>query len=180
MKSNIATLGFLLFSLFVYMFCSGSCSKSSLLSKPFEFENKDFDTEIQGNIDGMEIKAQLQSRPSAVGGEASICLKFTSPESLEGMILTRFHDGREEARLGETTINSYFKGLIEPFEVYFEKFTVSSQRCGDNGEIYVSVCDENCDLVYVFKPEAEYPFKVNGIINGRKINLYATDFRFPE
>ena len=181
MKSNIATLGFFLLVLFAYIFCSGSCSGVSLIADPFEYTKQDFDAEIQGNIDGIDIKALLQSRPSAVGGEVSICLKFSSSESLRGLTLTRFLDGREEARLGELKVdNSNLKGLIEPFEVYFGSFTVSSQRCGDNGEIYVSVCDENCDLEYVFAPETEFPCKVSGTYNGRNVDLSVTDFKFSE
>lgn len=181
MKSNIATLGFFLLVLFAYIFCSGSCSGVSLIADPFEYTKQDFDAEIQGNIDGIDIKALLQSRPSAVGGEVSICLKFSSSESLRGLTLTRFLDGREEARLGELKVdNSNLKGLIEPFEVYFGNFTVSSQRCGDNGDIYVSVCDENCDLEYVFAPETEFPCKVSGTYNGRDVDLSVTDFKFSE
>ncbi|MGM9643963.1 MAG: hypothetical protein ACI3X1_02645 [Eubacteriales bacterium] len=181
MKSNIATLGFLLLVLFAYIFCSGSCSGVSPVADPFKYANRDFNAEIQGNIDGVDIKALLQSRPSAVGGEASICLRYTSPESLEGLTLTRFHDGREEARLGELKVDNYnLKGLIEPFEVYFGNFTVSSQRCGDNGEIYVSICDENCDLKYVFAHGTEYPCKVSGTYKGRNIDLSVTDFKFSE
>lgn len=181
MKSNIATLGFLLLVLFAYIFCSGSCSGTSAISNPFGYSNRDFNAEIQGNIDGVEIKALLQNRPSAVGEEASICLRYTAPESLEGLTLTRFCDGREEARLDELKVDNYnLKGLIEPFEVYLGSFTVSSQRRGDSGEILVSVCDENCDLKYVFAPETEYPCKVSGTFMGRHIDFSVTYFEFSE
>lgn len=180
MKSNISTLGFILLVLLAYVFCSGSCSGAIRFSDPFEFTNRSFDAKIHGNIDGVDIKASLQNRPSDVG-EVSICLKFTFPESLEGLTLTRYHDGREEVRLGELKVdNSNLKGLIEPFEVYLESFTVSSQRSGDNEEIYVSICDENCDLEYVFMSETEYPCKVSGTYKGRIVDLSVTDFKFLE
>ncbi len=180
MKSNIATFGFLLLFLLVYMFCSNSCSEQ-MVSDPFEYTEKAFDAELFGKIDGEEMGAVLQSRPNAAGEEIKVCARFIAPRGLSSITVSLTGDGITEARIGDLKIeNDHLKGLLKPFESFYEHASVSSLYRGGNKKLYVTVCDENCDLEYVFAAESPYPEQIKGVYYGRKIEFSVKIFKFAD
>ncbi len=93
-RSDIATVGFLLFFLLIFAFCSNSCSEDPLRD-PFEYTKSDFEA-----------------------------------------------------------------------------------KAGDNGDRILSVCDENCDLEFVFSQNKGYPEKIRGNVEGGQICFEILDSAF--
>ncbi len=178
MRSDIATVGFLLFFLLIFVFCSNSCSEDTL-KDPFEYTKAEFDAEICGTVDGSELSAVIHSHPRTKDAESFIEIKFTYPKTLEGLCAKLYENGGSEVRLGELSAeNIDISGLIEPFSAYLSPKEITSAQVGDKGEKILSVCDENCDLKYVFTQNKNYPEKISGNIEGRQICFEAKSFVF--
>ncbi len=178
MRSDIATVGFLLFFLLIFVFCSNSCSEDTL-KDPFEYTKAEFDAEICGMLGESEFSAVIHSHPGARDAEGFIEINFTCPKALEGLCAKLYENGSSEVRLGELSAeNIDISGLIEPFSVYISDKEISSAQVGDKGEKILSVCDENCDLKYIFSPNEVYPEKINGNIEGRQILFETKSFVF--
>ncbi len=171
MRSDIATVGFLLLFLLVFIFCSNSCSEPSS-QDPLEFTQNNFDAELCGAIDGNEFSAFLQCCSASDRNGKSISVEFSSPLSVRGMKISKGANGEYKLELGDMITNKVnASGLMEPFSALFENKKATSSRKGDHGERILSVCDENCDLEYIFLLDDTYPCKIRGTINERKIDI---------
>ncbi len=170
MKSDIAAASFLILFLLIFAFYSTSCS-SNVISDPFDYTDEDFDVEISGTVDEQSVRAKLSVRPNAGEEECSICLCFIYPEHLNGITVTLYSDGKSEARLGSSVYSGIdFEGLVAPFLSLCEGKEISSvKKYGDRNE--VRVCDESCDLNYVFLHDFKIPVSVKGEYSGRIIDL---------
>ncbi len=171
MKSNLSTAAFLLFFILLFGFNLNSCSTAATRDR-FQYTRLDFDAEMCGTVDGEKIEASLKSRPSAEDGKCVLLLSFRSPAALCGLTLSRDASGETEARLGELVLPSIdADGFFEPFLSLVYRGDAFSVRYDGNQNAIVSVCDENCDLVYLFQKEYSYPRQISGTVGSRKIEL---------
>ncbi len=180
MKSNIATAAFLLLFILIFAFGLNSCS-DGMAQDRLEYTEKDFDAEISGTLDGQRIEAILRNRPSAENGECIRTLTFTFPESLRGMILSCSNEEENEIRLGDLIIKDIdTSGLWQPFFPFFGTSEMLSTETDRNGNTVISVCDENCDVKYVFSQDSDYPKRIFGKVGDRKIDLSVKSLNFKD
>ena len=150
MKSEMHAVGFLLLFIFLFVFFSSSCTGITAQDKS-EYTKNDFTVEVRGSIEEKEIGAILYSRPHAEGEEARAILRFTYPESLCGMTATLSANGEQSLRLGDTVTDADgIYSLTAPFRPIYEMGEPYSLTKDARGEEKVRICDENCDLVYIF------------------------------
>ena len=178
MKKDLEALGFLLFFLFLFIFFSSSCTRGATEER-VGYADKSFRCDITGYVNGKEIEATLTHihNPSEDGIEALVY--FSSPKGVEGVTVTLSANGICNARLGDTVIESIgLKGLIYPLEPIFDVGDTYSVRKTQEGATEVRVCDENCDLKYVFLPNSSVPSQIIGKNNGAEVDFRLTDFSF--
>ena len=177
MKNVVGTVAFLLLVLFGFMFFPISCG-SNITEDRLELFRRDSRIEIDGIVDGKEIKATLFSFPGAEGADIRASLSFNSPRSLEGINVTLQANGECYARLGDTVIDTEgLDGLIEPFIPLISPGEAYSIRRLDGCE-EVRVCDENCDLTYVFEEGSGILKRVYGKYSERSIDMGIKSFSF--
>ena len=177
MKNGVGTVAFFLLVLFLFMFFPVSCA-SDTAGDRLELFGRDSRIEIEGIVDGKEIKATLFSFPGAEDAEIRASVLFHSPASLNGINVTLLTSGKYSARLGDTAIDTEgLDGLIEPFIPLISPGEAYSIRRLDGCE-EVRVCDENCDLTYVFEEGSGILKRVYGKYSERSIDMGIKSFSF--
>ena len=170
--------GFLLLFLFLFVFFSSSCTAGATRDRA-EYLKNDFSVEVSGSVGEKEIGAILQSRHDAVGNETRALVRFTSPKSLCNLVATVSADGKCNARLGDVIVDAEgLEGLVEPFSPVFEMGEIYSVTVDDDGCERVRICDENCDLIYVFEPNSTAPSRIYGTFSGNEIDIILKNFSF--
>ncbi len=178
MKNGLQTAGFLLLFLFVFIFFSSSC-ESTMTRDRSEYTKNSFKVEICGKSDEIEIGATLCSLADAKNEEIRATLRYTSPSSLDGMTVTLSANGKYSVRLNGTTADTKgSEGLIEAFRPVFEMGEIYSVTKNSSGGEDVRVCDENCDLIYVFSKNEITPSHIRGQYKGKNIDLTLRNFSF--
>ena len=177
MKSDLSTAAFLLFFILLFGFGMNSCS-GEVDADRFQYTKLDFDAQIHGAIDGQEIEARLQSRPAAEDGECVLLLSFQAPSPLSGLTVSRSASGIAEVRLGELVLREIdVDGFLEPFLPLICPGDISSVKRDENGNTVVSVCDENCDITYVFSADGEMPSRIYGQYKGKMLDLFIEEYK---
>lgn len=177
MKSGVQTAGFLLLFLFVFVFFSSSC-ESRIAQDRFAYAKEELNVEISGTIDEKEVRAIMYNRPNAKNEEIKAVLRFTFPESLEGMTVTLLANGDCNVRLGGAVVDTEgFEGLVEPFRPVFEPGEIHSVKKNSRDSDDVRVCDENCDITYRFVNNFDIPSRIWGECGGKKLDF--TIFKIP-
>ena len=166
------------FDLFTLIFFPVSCASRATEDR-FEYSKKNFEAEISGYVNDKELSAIIQSRPGAGENDPKLTVRFTSPESLEGITVTLLANGECSARLGDVcadTNGAY--GLIEPFIPLVSAGEIYSVKKNQDGSESVRICDENCDLIYVFEPNSTAPSRIYGTFSGNEIDIILKNFSF--
>lgn len=184
MKNGVSTVAFLLLILFGFMFFPTSCGRKIGVDR-FDFADMDVMAQVEGMIDGKEISATVFSFPRAEGEEIRASVLYHSPASLEGISITMEACGECSARLGDMTLNTGgLDGLIEPFMPLISPRTVYSVERTESLDEKIRICDENCDLYYVFDGEEGVLKSISGKYMDRDIDIriksFSLDFVFPE
>ena len=178
MKSEMHAAGFLLLFLFLFVFFSSSCSAGATRDRA-EYTKKNFSVEISGSIDEKEIGAILHSRPDARDEEPRALVCFTYPKSLCDIITTVSAEGECNIRLGDIVTDAEgLDGLVVPFRPVFEMGEIYSVTVDGDGCDKVRICDEKCDLIYVFEQNSSVPTRIYGDFWGKKIDLILKNFSF--
>ena len=175
LKSDLSTIGFILFVTFLFAFCFNSCSTTAI--DYFEYTDKSFSAKAEGQIDGDEVGATVSFYPDASADAPKMTVCFHKPESLSGMTVSLFADGHSSARLGSiTTEGIELDEMVSPFAVVCAKRQISSAQKGDDGIISVTVRDGDVDLLYTFESGNSFPSLVEGETGGKTISLHISDF----
>ena len=171
MKTALQTVCFFLLFFFWFLICPSSCASEAAIDRS-AYTKQDFYAKICGELDGHKMEGVLQSRPSALGESAKAIFKIEVPDSLRGITVSVDASGDVSARLGEicktddslSSIADFFLPVCEMGEPY------SVEKCTDGG-VKIRVCDEKCDLVYLFLPESPLPSRISGIYKGKRMDL---------
>lgn len=178
MRSNIATIAFLLLCFIVFGFGLNACAGTATRDR-FEYAQYNLDAKIYGKIDGDEITVTLKSRPNATDGECDLTLIYTSPAALGGLVLSRNGSGICEARLGELIMQDFKADkLFEPFLAFLSLGEISSISKDREGNVTVFVKQDEIDLEYLFLQGQEYPQSIKGRIATREIELFVESLDF--
>ena len=171
MKTALQTVCFFLLFFFWFLICPSSCASEAAVNRG-AYTKQNFDVKIRGELDGLEIEGVLQSRPDAEGESIKALFRAEAPQSLRGITVSVDGNGCVSARLGEicktddsfSSIADFFLPVCEMGEPY------SVEKCTDGG-VKIRVCDEKCDLVYLFLPESPLPSRISGIYKGKRMDL---------
>lgn len=178
MKSVLQTACLILLFLFTLIFFPVSCASRATEDR-FKYAKKNFEAEISGYVNDKEFSAIIQSRPDASENDPKLTVRFTSPESLEGITVTLLANGECSARLGDVCADTEgICGLIEPFVSLVNAGEIYSVKKNQDGSQSVRICDENCDLIYVFPQKSGYPTHVSGKYHEKNIDLEIKSFSF--
>ena len=171
MKSSMQTIGFLLFSLFFFTFCLGSCKSEAAIDRS-GYTQKNFDAKIVGELDGERIEGILHNRTDAESGNIGALFCFEAPLSVKGMTVYRDCTGSITTRLGDLTLSDeLFEPLSDIFLPIVDMGEISFVTGNGDGSVTVRICDENCDLEYIFPPDGDIPGRIWGTFNGRSIDI---------
>ena len=166
----------LTFSALLFTSCGNDVAKDK-----FKYANMDFKVEISGFIDGNKVSATFYSTPSAPENGTKAMIKFHSPKALDGVVVSLSNTDEYGARLGSSALSGeWARGLFEPFFPIFQTGEIYSVQKSNTGEIDIRICDENCDLTYVFFKNSEFPSRIFGKYSGRDIDftLQSFDYNF--
>lgn len=178
MKRQLIKSCALLLLLLAAMPFFSSCKNTSA-EKRLEYAKSRFCAKISGKVNENEVYATLYSDPEAENGAARATLVFSQPKGLEGIAVTLFANGECGVRIGDSTLSAdRAHDILKP---YFPVFSVgevySSESLGNGGE-RIRVCDENCDLIYTFEENSDYPHRIQGVYFGNNIDFLIEDFAF--
>lgn len=178
MKSNIATIAFLLLCFIIFGIGLNACGGTATRNR-FEYTERNLDAKIYGKIDGNEVTVTLKSRPNATEGECNLTLIYESPAAFSGLVLSRNTSGIFEARLGELIMQDFkADGLVEPFLALLSPAEISSVAKDREGNTTVCVKQDEIDLEYLFLQGQEYPQSIKGYIATREIELFVQNLAF--
>ena len=171
MKSSMQTIGFLLFSFFFFTFCLGSCKSEAAIDRS-GYTQRSFDARIVGELDGERIEGILHNRPDAEPGKVDVLFCFEAPLSVKGVTVCRDSEGNISASLGEMTLSDhFFEPLSDIFLPVVDMGEISSVTGNGDGSVTVRICDENCNLEYIFPPDGDLPDRIRGTFRGRSIDI---------
>lgn len=164
--------------LMLSVFASASCHSGDIEDR-FDYTERNFKVEISGFIDENEVFATLYSIPGTIGDESRAMIKFHSPRALDGITVSVSKKGEYSARLGSAAVScEWAQEIFEPFLPVIERGEIYSVRKNESGGADIRICDENCDLIYVFKQDSDAPSRIYGKISGRSIDLSLQNFVF--
>ncbi len=161
MNTDVSAFSFLLLMAILIALFS-SCSGTAIPQDHFEYTDIPFDARIEGNVDGLSFCADIKS--TFIGEERThyIDMRFISPESLSGMIVT-VRDGKVSARLGGISVEDLEdRDLPMYIRALCHHHTASVIHKNKDGSYTVTVCDKNCNFEYVFDRERLIPTKISG------------------
>lgn len=143
----------------------------SQLERPFR-------TEVEGEINGKEVKAEIFCDPTEHKTKEiydRLTVTFLSPKSLDGITVTLRSDGKATVRLkdSEETLPLY-SGLCEPFASLWQSSEPRAVRKTDDG-YEIEFKEESYDMTYFFDKDGK-PKRIQGETGGRKIELNITKF----
>lgn len=178
MRKKMLLSSILLIFLLLFAVALPSC-KSGGIEDRFAYTKRNFKAEIKGSVDGQEVFAVILNCPDASSDGSRTIVRFNAPDTLKGITVTLSESGSCAARLGDKAMSAtWAKGLIEPFLPLVTGGEIYSVAKNDNGGQNVRICDENCDLIFVFKESASTPSHISGKISGREIELEVQNFSF--
>lgn len=179
MRSNVATIAFLLLCLIIFGFRINACGENEVRDR-FEYTERDFDAKIYGSIADDEVSAILKSRVSTCKGEYDITLAFESPDTIDGLVISHnTQTDTYEARLGELILHKFkADGLLEPFLTLLYHGEVYSVSRDNIGNTSVFVKQDGMELEYLFLKGSEYPYSITGSVGGRGIELFVESLNF--
>ena len=137
-----------------------------------------FQTEVEGKIDGEEVKADIFCDPTVHRTKEiydRLTVTFLSPQSLEGITVTLRSDGKATVRLknSEETLPLY-SGLCEPFASLWQSPEPYAIKKTDVG-CEALFKEENYELTYYFDKGGKLK-SIKGEVGGRQIALNITKF----
>lgn len=172
MKSNTATMAFLLLCIIIFGFGMNACGGNATRDR-FEYTERDINAKINGTVDGDDVNVVLKSRPDAGQGEYDLTLTFESPDALGGLVISHNTNGSYEARLGELIMHDFkADGLFEPFLTLLYHGEIASVFRDSEGHTTFFVKQEGIDLEYLFLKGSAYPYSIKGSLGDRKIELF--------
>ena len=178
MKSNVATVAFLLLCIIIFGIGMNACGGTATRNR-FEYTERNLDAKIYGKIDGNEVTVTLKSRPNATEGESNLTLIYKSPAAFSGLVLSQNTSGIFDARLGELIMQDFkADGLVEPFLTLLSPGEISSIVKDRRGNTTVFVKQNEIDLEYLFPKGQEYPQSIKGRISTREIELFIQSLDF--
>lgn len=175
MKNSYSAVGFLLFILFAVIFFNSCTSgtNGNLLS----FASTPQSVVMEGRLDGIEVRATVRLNAGAEEGESVISIRFLAPNSLSGVVVTRYANGETQARLGDVCIDSSaISGLIEPFFLMLTPKEYASISKSDKNSVEIRVSDDERALTYVIFNEETLPQRIYGSVLGREVDFHLESF----
>ncbi len=173
----LRSLAFLLV-LSAAMLIFSSC-RSINAEKKLEYVKSAFCAKIRGRVDENEVIATLYSNPDAQNDGVRATLVFSHPKGLQGVTVTLCANGEYGVRVGESSVRAdWAEGLLKPYFPIFSVGGVYSAQLLDDGTQKIRVCDENCDLIYVFDKDSNAPRNIQGVYFSKNIDFVIEDFSF--
>ena len=129
----------------------------------FAYTNSKFTAEIEGNIDGISFSASAYFNPYATDREVLACIEYFMPQSLAGIVVSLYPDGRTSARLGEIVISDTFvTAMLEPVFIIVPNENYSEITKDDYGNIYYKFTFSDGEMIYTFDKGFKYPKRIEG------------------
>ncbi len=170
MKSDISAIAFILLFLIFFTVFANSCSAAGI-SDPFSYSTDDFDAEISGVVDSRRIEANLQYRAGADSSGERLIIRFSSPESLSGLVAT-IDSGKTSYKLGDTVYEGRgAEGALLPFLSVLGRGEISSSKINERGEHCVTVKTDTGELLYIFGEGNRLPCRIVGNVSGTAIDF---------
>ena len=178
MKSNVATVAFLLLCIIIFGIGMNACGGAATRNR-FEYTERSLDAKIYGKIVGNEVAVTLKSRPRAAEGECDLTVICESPAAFSGLAVSRSTSGIYEARLGELIVRDFkADGFLEPFLTLLYHGEISSVSRDSKGNTTILVNQGEIRLEYLFPKDQEYPQSIKGSIGKREIELFVQSLDF--
>ena len=171
MKTALQTVCFFLLFFFVFLICPSSCASEASVDRSL-YTRQNFDAKICGTVRGMEIEGVLHNRPTAADSLAKAEFIFSEPEALKDLSLSLEADGGVSARLyGMTVTSDHIAPLANFFLPVIKMGEIKSVERSKDGEIKLCICDEDCNLEYVFLSSTLLPSRICGEYDGCMIDI---------
>ena len=144
----------------------------------FAYTNSKFSVEIEGNIDNTAFSANAYYNPYAADGEVLAYLEYSAPQSLAGIVVNLYPDGKTSARLGEIVISGTdVTAMLEPVFIIVPNENYSEITKDDYGNINCKFTFPDGEMIYTFDKGFKYPKRIEGKRGGQsylvKINSFA-------
>lgn len=176
MKSNAATVGFLLLFAFIFAFCFNSCSPAG--PDCFGYADGAFRADISGEIDGEKFETTLHFDPSAADDAPITTVRFHSPSYMSGICISTLSDKSSSARLGDMTVDGVdFERFTAPIDAVCSRHNVTRIQKGEDGKISALVEDGDLSLEFVFEDNGEpMPKFINGSVGEHEVSVTVEKF----
>ena len=147
--------------------------------KEFEYLSLPFTAEVSGDVDGVAVSAEVFCDPTEHKTKEIynwMTVKFSAPESLEGIVVTLRSDGRATIRLnGAEEELPLYSGFAEPYLALCCGGEIASRRKTEEG--YEIVFSEGENSVILALDDKKVPVGVRGDVNGRNLSLKVIKFQ---
>lgn len=175
MKNSYSAVGFLLFLIFAVIFF-GSC-ETKVGGNPLDFANAPQSVVMEGKLDGIDVRATVRLNANAEDGESVISMRFLAPNSLSGIVVTQYADGRSQARLDNVCFDgTALDGIIEPFFLMLSPKEYESITKTGKNTVEIRVSDNERTLTYVFYNGEMLPQRIYGTVLGREADFTLESF----
>lgn len=146
---------------FILQLSFASCSQAS--PDPFAYVSAPFRVSVDGELEGMLFKADVYCDPTVTEPDGvMLSALFSSPQSLEGITVTRKKDGSSSARLGGiSTDGDCFGALCDILALLIPgKDLLRAERYVDVTEY--TVADSMGEVIYRFQGNSPLPGSISG------------------
>ena len=173
MKKSLKLLFICIISIAVCLMIM-SCD-SPVTKDLFSYANTPFTATVNGTCNGLAFSAEVFCAKSAMtsNGGIVLCARFTSPNSLSGIVVTLMSTGEVAARLANSAIDTETaRGLSELFLPLIPSESYSSvERDGDRTICHLPHGEG--ERAYTFSSDILYPLT----ISDSKLHLDIIDFK---